>query len=167
MLADICLLVYTCFGIELSLWNCIIVSFSFNLKEVTWPLVRKAIILTGWNHVLYILPSTIAQWVFIEKINLPTEAPPLFEFLWQHLAAFVIYDFEFFIWHVIHHKVRVLYRYIHSVHHQHHSPNAWTTQYLHPWELISLGTFTNTAPILIGAHPLTALSFKLMAVQVN
>ena len=129
--------------------------------------MRKAIVLTTWNHVLYILPATIAQWVFIEKVTLPTEAPPLFEFLWQHVAALAIFDVEYFIWHAIHHKVRVLYRYIHSVHHQYHSPSVWVTQYLHPWELLSIGIFTNTAPILIGAHPLTALSYQIMAIQVS
>ena len=134
---------------------------------MTWPLVRKAIIQTGWNHVLYILPSTIAQWVFAEKITLPSEAPPLFEFFWHHLAVLVIFDLEVFIHHIILHKVRVLYRNIHYVHHQYYTTNAWVSQYGHPWELVAVGTITATTPILIGTHPLTSLSVLILITQVS
>ena len=47
----------------------------------------------------------------------------------NNLAALAIFGTEYFTWHVIHYKVRVLKRYIHSVHHQYHCYNVWVSQY--------------------------------------
>jgi cholesterol 25-hydroxylase len=134
---------------------------------VTWPAVTKAIMLTAWNNILYVLPATAAQWVWVDNLVLPAEAPPLFEFLWQHVALLLIFDAEYFAWHWLHHSMRPLYKHVHSVHHQYHSPHAWVTQYLHPYELMSIGLMSNTAPLLLGAHPLTAFSYQIMAIQVK
>ena len=136
-------------------------------EEVTWPQVRKAIVLTTWNHLLYILPVSIGQWVWTPAESLPTLAPSLWEFCWQQYAALAIFDLEYYIWHSTHHKVRWLYRHIHSVHHQYHAPSSWVTQYLHPWELVSVGIFTTTSPWLFKAHLLTQISFMLLSILVS
>ena len=136
-------------------------------KEVTWPLVRKAVMLTMWNHLVYILPLTIAQWIWTPPSVLPPIAPGLFEMTWQCLAALAIFDFEYFVWHSVHHKVRFLYKHVHAIHHQYHSPNSWVTQYLHPWELISVGFFTTTSPWIIGCHPFTCFVFQQFAIIVS
>jgi len=87
-------------------------------RVVTWPVVRNAIVLTLWNHVLYILPVSVAQCVWMPDTILPTLAPGLWEFCWKHFAALVVFDAEYYAWHYVHHRIRWLYRHVHSVHHQ-------------------------------------------------
>jgi len=87
-------------------------------RVVTWPAVRNAVVLTLWNHVLYILPVSVAQCVWTPNTELPTVAPRLWELSWQLLAALVLFDAEYYAWHYLHHRIRWLYRHVHSVHHQ-------------------------------------------------
>lgn len=136
-------------------------------KPVTVPLVTKAVVLTSWNHLLYILPISVAQWVWTPDTPLPATAPPIWEFLWHQLAALIVFDFEYFAWHATHHKVRFLYKHVHALHHQYHAPHAWVTQYLHPWELISVGIFTTTSPWLFSSHPMTHWSFMLLSILIS
>lgn len=136
--------------------------------EVTWTQIRLATTLTAWNHLLYILPVTIAQFVWTPSTAMPHLAPTVFEFVWQQYLALVIFDLEYALWHVVHHKVRFLYRHVHSIHHQFSSPSSWVTEYLHPWELISIGVFTTTSPWWFsGVHPMTQWSFLLVSIMVS
>ena len=136
-------------------------------RVVTWPAVLNAMLLTLWNHLLYILPVSVAQWVWTPDTDLPTLAPTLWSFCWQQYAALAIFDAEYFVWHYAHHKIRPLYRHVHSVHHHYSSPNCWVTQYLHPYELITVGIFTTTSPWWFGAHPLTQWSFMQFSILVS
>ena len=136
-------------------------------KQVTWPTMRKAIVLTVWNQIVFVLPLSVAQWVWAPDFVLPDKAPTLKEFLAHQLLCLVVMDLEYWMWHVLHHKVRFLYRHIHAVHHQYHSTSCWVTQYLHPWELICIGLFTTTTPWLFKAHPLTSWSFQNFAISVS
>ena len=136
-------------------------------KEVTWPHVKKAIKLTCWNNVIYILPMSVAQWVWSPDIVLPEKAPGLVEFTLHQFLALVIFDFEYWVWHTVHHKIRFLYRHVHALHHEYHAPSSWVTQYLHPWELISVGAFTTTSPWIFKAHPMTCWSFQNFAISVS
>lgn len=74
-------------------------------KEVSIPLVWDTLTLTFWNHVLFILPAAMAQWVWQPPTPLPEMAPPLWEFVWHQVAALLIFDFQYFVWHWTHHKV--------------------------------------------------------------
>lgn len=136
-------------------------------REVTWPAVKNAMLETTWNHIMYILPVSVAQYVWTPNTLLPTVAPGLWEFCWQQYAALAIFDLEYFIWHYVHHKVRFLYRHVHSIHHHYSSPSSWVTQYLHPYELISVGIFTTTSPWFFNPHPLTQWSFMLFSIIVS
>jgi cholesterol 25-hydroxylase len=133
-------------------------------RPVTWPQVRRAMLLTLWNHVAYILPVSIAQCVWTPNTVLPTLAPGLWEFLWHQAVAFFIFDAEYYLWHVIHHKVRWLYRTVHSVHHQYSVTSCWVAEYLHPYELFCIGFFTTTAPWFFNTHPLTQWSFLQLSI---
>jgi len=136
-------------------------------RVVSWPPVRKAIALTAWNHVLYILPVSVAQVVWTPDTVLPDLAPTVWEFSWHMLAALLVFDFEYYAWHLIHHRVRWLYRNVHAVHHQYSSPSVWVTEYLHPYELFSIGVFTTTSPMLFGAHPLTTWIFLQFSIVIS
>jgi len=100
-------------------------------RVVTWPVVRSAVVLTAWNHVLYILPVSVAQCVWMPNTRLPTLAPRLWDFTWQHLAALVVFDAQYYAWHYLHHRIRWLYRHVHAVHHQYsRSASASRTQFV-------------------------------------
>ena len=136
-------------------------------KEVTWSMVREGITITIWNQIIWIMPVTIAQWLWTPDTVLPDHAPPLFELIGHTLAALAVFDFEYWVWHSVHHKIRPLYRWVHSIHHLHSSPCSWTTQLLHPWELISVGIFTYTSPLIFRAHPLTCWWFNFFSIWVS
>lgn len=70
--------------------------------------------LTIWNHILYILPVSVAQCVWTPSTFLPPMAPTLIEFFPHQTAALLVFDFEYFAWHVLHHRVRWLYRNVHG-----------------------------------------------------
>lgn len=136
-------------------------------KKVTWVQVRKAIALTMWNHLIYILPASVGQWVYSADVFLPEKAPTVFEFVWHQFASLAVFDFEYWAWHTIHHKIRFLYRHVHALHHEYFAPSVWVTQYLHPFELLSVGVFTTTSPWLFNAHPMTCWSFQNLSITVS
>ena len=135
--------------------------------EVTPAQVMDTLSLTFWNHVLYVLPAATAQWVWTPATPLPRLAPTLLEFLWQQLAGLMIFDFQYFVWHASHHKVRFLYKHVHALHHRYHSPFCWVTQYLHPWELITVGFLTTTNTWCFDCHPLTIWSYMLLSIVIS
>lgn len=64
-------------------------------------------------------------------------------------------------------QIKFFYRWIHSVHHEYHSPFSWVTQYLHPWELIITGAGTTFMPWVFNSHCLTIWSFMLLNIIVS
>jgi len=113
-----CMLPFTLIDLFGSQWKCVQQYKIQPGRVVTWPAVRNAVVLTLWNHVLYILPVSVAQCVWMSDTQLPSVAPRLSEFIWQQLAALVVFDAEYYAWHYLHHRIRWLYRHVHSVHHQ-------------------------------------------------
>lgn len=78
-----------------------------------------------------------------------------------------MFDFQYFVWHYMHHHNRRLYKWAHIVHHEFHSPSAWSTQYLHPWELLCVGIYNGVMPQLFGCHPMTVLGFSFWNITVS
>ncbi|KAL3866411.1 hypothetical protein ACJMK2_043712 [Sinanodonta woodiana] len=148
-------------------WNWIQKFKIQNNLDVTWAQVYDTLSLTFWNHVLYILPAAIAQLVWTPPTPLPEIAPTLFEFIWQQVACLVIFDLQYYVWHWSHHRIRFLYKTIHGVHHRYHSPFCWVTQYLHPWELITVGFLTTTNSWFFNCHCLTTWSYMLLSIVVS
>lgn len=68
-------------------------------------MVRQTLWLTFWNHVLYILPSAIAQWVWQPDLPLDPIAPTLWEYSWQILVSFAIFDSYYGFIHIFMHRV--------------------------------------------------------------
>lgn len=130
-------------------------------RPTTWPMVRRALTHVMRNNILYILPVSIAQTIFTPDTPIPEEAPKFLTMVWHLAAMLVIFDFQYGLWHLIHHKNRWLYRNFHSVHHQYHTSFALVGQYLHPWELFTIGFFTTVDPWFFKCHPLTTWVWML------
>ena len=47
------------------------------------------------------------------------------------LLCFVVFDACYFAWHRLHHVSPLLYKHIHSVHHEYRAPFCWVTQHEH------------------------------------
>ncbi|RVE59218.1 hypothetical protein OJAV_G00186500 [Oryzias javanicus] len=111
-------------------------------SSVSWTSVRSCLALTLHNHLVFIFPLTLLHCV-----------------LAQVLVCLLLFDFQSFVWHLLHHKVPWLYRNFHKVHHTYTSTSALTAEYSGAWETLSLGLFAAVSPELLGCHPLTKLTF--------
>ena len=67
----------------------------------------------------------------------------------------------------MHHRNRRLYKWCHIVHHEFSSPSAWSTEYLHPWELLCVGVYNGVLPQLFGAHWLTAMGLSFFNIYMS
>lgn len=123
--------------------------------------------ITFWNHILFVLPAACAQWVWTPATLFPDLAPTLLQFVWHQVAGLFIFDFQYYVWHWTHHKVRFLYKHVHALHHRYHAPFSWVTQYLHPWELVTVGFLTTTNTWFFNCHPLTTWSYMLISIVLS
>ncbi|XP_070708034.1 cholesterol 25-hydroxylase-like protein [Pempheris klunzingeri] len=130
-------------------------------SSVSWASVRSCLALTLYNHLMFILPLTLIHG-YLRPIQLTPQAPALPHLLAQVLVCLLLFDFQSFIWHLLHHRVPWLYCTFHKVHHTNTSPSALTTEHSGAWEMLSLGFFASTTPVLLGCHPLTELAFFLL-----
>ncbi|EPQ13783.1 Cholesterol 25-hydroxylase [Myotis brandtii] len=83
------------------------------------------------------------------------------------VLCLLLFDAEFFAWHVLHHRVPWLYRTFHKVHHQNAPSFALATQYVSAWELFSLGFFDVVNVWLLQCHPLTVLVFHTLNIWLS
>uniref|UniRef100_A0A8C4RLG1 Fatty acid hydroxylase domain-containing protein n=2 Tax=Erpetoichthys calabaricus TaxID=27687 RepID=A0A8C4RLG1_ERPCA len=132
----------------------------------TWTMMKVCIIQTVYNHVIFIFPLTVAHWYW-RPVSYPTLAPSVFKVIVDIAACLLIFDFQYFIWHYLHHKVPWLYKTFHKVHHKHTATFALSTQYSGAWETLSLGFFAAVNPMLMGCHPLTEMLFFIVNIWLS
>ncbi|KAM9070859.1 LOW QUALITY PROTEIN: cholesterol 25-hydroxylase [Sarcophilus harrisii] len=120
---------------------------------------------TLYQHVVFILPVTALR--SLGPAQLAGRGPGLGELLSHVTACLLLFDAEFFVWHVLHHKVPWLYQTFHKVHHKNTAPFALATQYLSVWELSFLGFFSSLNPTLLGCHPLTTMIFNVVNIWLS
>jgi len=129
--------------------------------------ILRAVTINMFNNLLIVVPSFIMQAIWVPDTPLPPKAPDMFTFISQQFLMLMMFDFQHGLWHLIHHKVRWLYRNFHSVHHQFHSSFSWVTQVAHPWEIFTVGTFVTVNGWLFNAHPMTYWSYMALNVFVS
>ncbi|XP_031694150.1 cholesterol 25-hydroxylase-like protein [Anarrhichthys ocellatus] len=135
-------------------------------SSVSWASVRSCLAVTLYNHVVFILPLTVMHW-YLRPVHLPQEAPPLARLLAQVLVCLLLFDFQSFIWHLLHHRVPWLYCNFHKVHHTFSSTSSLTTEHSGVWETLSLGFFSAMTPFLLSCHPLTELVFFVVNISLS
>ncbi|KAM8837142.1 cholesterol 25-hydroxylase-like protein isoform 3-T3 [Spinachia spinachia] len=111
-------------------------------------------------------PVTVMHW-YLRPLHLPQEAPPLGRVLAQVLVCLLLFDFQSFVWHLLHHRVPWLYRSFHKVHHTFSSTSSLTTEHSGAWETLSLGFLAAVTPVVLGCHPLTELFFFLLNIWLS
>ncbi|OXB54008.1 hypothetical protein ASZ78_015103 [Callipepla squamata] len=141
----------------------------YKIQPQSYPtlgMMLPCFIQSVYHHVVWIFPVTFLHWYW-KPTHLPVIAPELPQVLLQVGVCLLLFDFEYFLWHLLHHRVPWLYRTIHKVHHKHVSTFALTTQYSSVWELLSLGLFAAINPFLLGCHPLTEMIFFLVNIWLS
>lgn len=83
-------------------------------SSISWASMRSCLALTLYNHLIFIFPITVLNW-YLRPVLLPQKAPSLLYLLAQVLVCLLLFDFQSFTWHLLHHKVPWLYRTFHKV----------------------------------------------------
>ena len=146
-----------------------------------------ALFLTGWHHVFYIIPGLYSSyvqqgpWLYFDYASpesqcmehcdgralLPATAPPLSGVLLHLVACFLLFDASYHFWHWAHHASPVLYKHVHSIHHEYNAPFCWVTQHEHVLELLVVSIWSVLVPMGLGCHPLTEWLFLFGAIQAS
>ncbi|XP_071780604.1 cholesterol 25-hydroxylase-like protein [Centroberyx gerrardi] len=151
----------------LSSRSALVRSFKIQPKSaVSWETMRSCLALSLYNHLVYIFPVTVLHWCW-RPVSLPGAAPGLLGLLGGLLSCLLLFDFQYFVWHLLHHKVPWLYRTFHKVHHTHTATSALTTEYSGAWETLCLGFFAAINPFILGCHPLTELAFFVLNIWLS
>ncbi|KAM4624307.1 cholesterol 25-hydroxylase-like protein [Polymixia lowei] len=135
-------------------------------STVTWDMIKSCLGLSLYNHLVYIFPVTVLHWYW-RPIALPEQAPGALTLTWGLLACLLLFDFQYFIWHLLHHRVPWLYRTFHKVHHTNTATSALTTEYSGAWETLSLGFFAAINPFIFRCHPLTEMAFNVLNIWLS
>ncbi|XP_078540743.1 cholesterol 25-hydroxylase-like protein 1, member 2 [Lissotriton helveticus] len=136
-------------------------------RNPTAAMILNCVGVTLHNHLFYIFPASVAQWYWRPPTPLPEECPSIPEMAAGVVGSLLLFDFQYFIWHLIHHKNRWLYKTFHARHHDYIAPFSLATQCLGGWELITVGFWTTANPILLRCHLLTTWVFMLFHVYVS
>uniref|UniRef100_A0AAR2KAR7 Fatty acid hydroxylase domain-containing protein n=1 Tax=Pygocentrus nattereri TaxID=42514 RepID=A0AAR2KAR7_PYGNA len=136
-------------------------------KLPTASMIRRCIGITLRNHIFLVFPAAVAQWAWRPPVPLPEKAPMLLELVGGVVGNLLLFDLQYFIWHLLHHKVRWLYVTFHAIHHEFSAPFVLATQCIGGWELVTVGFWTTLNPILLRCHILTAWAFMVAHVYVS
>lgn len=124
-------------------------------RRPTMGMMAKSFMRAVYNHLVFVVPAVLINQSFMPAPALPTSAPTVVEVFIGGLATLLLFDTQYYIWHVVHHKNSHLYRWVHAIHHEYVAPFSWSTEQLSGAELMTVGFWSNLDPILLKCHPLT------------
>ncbi|XP_045891541.1 cholesterol 25-hydroxylase-like protein [Micropterus dolomieu] len=115
-----------------------------------------------YRYLTTVLPATAVFQTLRSPGPLPELAPSCWQLFVEVFACFLLFDMLFFMWHFSMHRVPGLYKRIHQLHHQHHTPFALAAQDASSAELLSLLLLALTSSWVVGCHPLSEAFFHLI-----
>ncbi|XP_044070211.1 cholesterol 25-hydroxylase-like protein [Siniperca chuatsi] len=127
-------------------------------SKVTWAKAWRCLRKIFHNHVCFIFPLSVVHWYW-RPVFFPPLAPEMLSVVINVLACLLLFDMQFFLWHLLHHKVPWLYHVFHTEHHLYTAAFSLMTEYTGIWEMLSLSFFTTLNPALLDCHPLTEMLF--------
>uniref|UniRef100_A0A8C6TGN7 Cholesterol 25-hydroxylase like 1, tandem duplicate 1 n=1 Tax=Neogobius melanostomus TaxID=47308 RepID=A0A8C6TGN7_9GOBI len=119
-------------------------------RKPTLQMMKKSFMTAVYNHIFLFY-----------------QAPTVCEVFVDGLASLLLFDTQYYIWHLIHHKHPQLYKWIHAVHHEYKSPFSWSTEQLSIPELMTVGIWSNQDPILLRCHPLTTWCVTVFSIWMS
>ncbi|XP_072984185.1 very-long-chain aldehyde decarbonylase GL1-8-like isoform X1 [Typha latifolia] len=135
-------------------------------KKLNTPDVhRRCIVRLIMYHVCVNLPVIIFSYPAFRYMGLKSSLPlpPWTVILSQIVLYFILEDFVFYWGHRLLHT-KLLYKHIHSVHHEYATPFGLTSEYAHPAEILFLGFATFIGPALTGPHLFTLWLWMILRV---
>nr|XP_023686799.1 cholesterol 25-hydroxylase [Paramormyrops kingsleyae] len=135
-------------------------------NDISWGMMWNCVAQCLYNHVMFIFPLSVIHWYYRPTYH-PSDAPELHRMILEIVACLLLFDFQYFVWHLLHHKVPWLYRTFHKVHHKYTTTFALTTEYSGAWETLSLGFFASINPRLLGCHPMTEMLFFVLNIWLS
>lgn len=123
-------------------------------RAVVWMCFCKIV----RNHVCFIFPASVAHWYW-NPVVFPPLAPETQCVVKDVLACLLLFDTQYFVWHLLHHKVSWLYHWVHREHHLHTTTFSLMAEDAGVWELLSLSFFSTLNTALLDCHPLTTMLF--------
>ncbi|KAG7219593.1 hypothetical protein INR49_018970 [Caranx melampygus] len=127
-------------------------------SKVTWAAVWKCLCKIFRNHVCFIFPLSVVHWYWRPVVS-PPVAPAVLVVVKDVLACLLLFDTQYFFWHLLHHKVHRLYYLFHKEHHSYTATFSLMTEDTSVWEMLTLSFFATLNPALFDCHPLTELLF--------
>uniref|UniRef100_A0A671RW89 Cholesterol 25-hydroxylase-like protein 1, member 1 n=1 Tax=Sinocyclocheilus anshuiensis TaxID=1608454 RepID=A0A671RW89_9TELE len=128
--------------------------FEYKIQKQRRPTVGMMLRTLGtavYNHLVFVLPAVLISNELISGA----------------LGVLLIFDTQYFFWHLAHHKNPHLYRWVHAIHHDYISPFSWSTQHLSAVELMTVGFWSNIDPILLKCHPLTIWTLSVFSIWMS
>ncbi|KAM4607454.1 cholesterol 25-hydroxylase-like protein [Polymixia lowei] len=127
-------------------------------NKLTWTMTRSCLLKIFHTHAFFIFPISVLHGYWRPAV-FPTQAPELCAVVRDVLACLLLFDSQYFVWHLLHHKVPWLYQSFHKEHHRYTATFSLTTEHSGVWETLSLSFFATVSPALLGCHPLTEMLF--------
>ncbi|XP_034537906.1 cholesterol 25-hydroxylase-like protein [Notolabrus celidotus] len=125
-------------------------------SKVTWEMTLRCLYKILHNHFCFIFPLSVLHWYW-RSVSSPPLAPDIWSVFKDVLASLLLFDAQYFLWHLLHHKVSWLYFTFHKEHHLFTSTFSLTTEHTSAWEMLSLSFFTTLNVALLGCHPLAEM----------
>ncbi|XP_022619237.1 cholesterol 25-hydroxylase-like protein [Seriola dumerili] len=135
-------------------------------SKVTWAATWRCLCKISRNHVCFIFPLSVVHWYWKPVVS-PPVAPAMLAVVKDVLACLLLFDTQYFFWHLLHHKVYWLYRFFHKEHHVYTATFSLTTEDTSVWEMLSLSFFTTLNPVLLDCHPLTEMLFFIANIYLS
>ncbi|XP_029908634.1 cholesterol 25-hydroxylase-like protein 1, member 1 [Myripristis murdjan] len=136
-------------------------------RRPTLGMMAKSFMKAVYNHLFFVLPAVMIGMFILPAPVLPHDAPTVYEVFVDGLAALLLFDTQYYIWHFIHHKNAQLYRWIHAIHHEYIAPFSWSTEQLSIPELMTVGFWSNLDPILLRCHPFTTWCVTVFSIWMS
>ncbi|KAM4038466.1 cholesterol 25-hydroxylase-like protein 1, member 1 [Anomaloglossus baeobatrachus] len=144
--------------------------YQYKIQKDKQPTIRMMIFCV-WraviNHVIYVFPVVFLNWLWMPPVFLPVSAPSICTLLGEVLGCLLLFDLQYFIWHVLHHKNLWLYKKVHAIHHEYVAPFSWSSQNLSGYELMTVGFWSTMNPLQLGCHPLTSWTCNLISIWMS
>ncbi|XP_078286019.1 cholesterol 25-hydroxylase-like protein 1, member 1 [Rhinoraja longicauda] len=119
------------------------------------------------NHLLLALPAAALRGWWDPSAPLPRAAPTLCQLLAGALSCLLVFDLQYYVWHVVHHASGRLYWAVHSPHHRYTAPFSLASQQLGPGELLAVSFWSTTTPLILKVHPLAAWLSMVLSVWLS
>ncbi|XP_075997912.1 cholesterol 25-hydroxylase-like protein [Genypterus blacodes] len=156
-----CCLPYICLDL-LSLKVPVIRRFKIQPQsKLTWAMVWSCTSNVLFNHFCFIFPLS-ALHLYWRDVVPPALAPEVYAVVRDIFACLLLFDTQYFVWHLLHHKVPWLYKTFHKEHHHFTATFSMSTDNASVWETLSLSFFSVVTPALLGCHPLTEMLFFIL-----